>query len=192
MKAPLRGGSWDTYPYLFGLPDEYEETTEQIIRYHPGGLHPVHLDDRFASPGPDCNQYRILHKLGFGSYSSVWFGQNVALPNRGVVLKFIAAQCTGKTNEVEINKHLASRSNDELGFRNFLFCHDTFQVDGPNGIHNVIVSDLAILLSRLPLRSVEFDELDIVRQIFRGVSILHKHGVVHRGKSIFLQLAPMG
>ncbi|KAJ6465930.1 kinase-like domain-containing protein [Mycena vitilis] len=180
MKEARWGGSWDRDPYLFGLPDEYEETTEQIYRYRPGGLHPVHLDDRFTSSGTDRHQYRILHKLGFGSYSSVWFGQNVALPNRGVVLKFVAAQCTGKTSEVEINKYLASRSNEELGFRNFLFCHDTFQVDGPNGIHNVIVADPAILLSSLPLLSVEFNEVEIIRQIFSGVAFLHKHGVVHR------------
>ncbi|KAJ7755203.1 kinase-like domain-containing protein [Mycena metata] len=166
------------YRYLWPLPDQYEETTEQIQRYHPGGLHPVHIDERYSSA---VGQYRVLHKLGYGSYSHVWFGQTLASPNsRGVVLKLIASQCTGKTNEVEINTYLASRSKEDFGFRNFLFCHDTFQLHGPNGVHNVIVTEPAISLANLPSLGVELDEREVVRQMFHGLSFLHRHGVVHR------------
>ncbi|KAJ7165871.1 kinase-like domain-containing protein [Mycena filopes] len=165
------------YPYLWYLPDAEDETTEHIYRYCPGGLHPVHLDERYRS------QYRILHKVGYGGYSHVWFAQNTASTNPssgGVVLKFAASRCTGKTNEVEINKYLTSQSREELGFRNFLFCDDTFQVNGPNGVHDVIVTEPAILLSRVLQLPVELDEREVARQIFHGLSFLHKHGIVHR------------
>lgn len=34
--------------------------------YHPGGYHPVHIQDVFN------NRYRVIRKLGYGSYSTVW------------------------------------------------------------------------------------------------------------------------
>lgn len=34
--------------------------------YHPNGYHPVHLQDVLNS------RYRVIRKLGYGSYSTVW------------------------------------------------------------------------------------------------------------------------
>ncbi|KAJ7663003.1 hypothetical protein B0H17DRAFT_1144113 [Mycena rosella] len=64
---------------------------------------------------------------------------------------------------------------EDLGFRNLLLCLDTFQVTGPNGVHNVIATDPAILFSSF---KVDLEEHGIIRQLFHGVSFLHKHGVV--------------
>ncbi|KAJ7499682.1 hypothetical protein FB451DRAFT_1014378 [Mycena latifolia] len=94
-----------------------------------------------AEAAPDSRRYRILHKLGFGSYSHAWFGQDLSSVKSVASLKFVASQSTEKSKEVEINEYLASRPQQDLGFRNFLACLDTFQVDGPNGFHNVIVTD---------------------------------------------------
>lgn len=49
------------------------ETTEDMTHYIPGGYHPVIIGDSL-SPSPE-NQYRIMHKLGFGSYATVWLAQ---------------------------------------------------------------------------------------------------------------------
>ncbi|KAJ7476970.1 kinase-like domain-containing protein [Mycena galericulata] len=179
------------FPYLWQEPDyESQESSgsEDIYRYRQGGLHPVHLNDVIsASPGsnaPDSGRYRILHKLGFGSYSHVWFGQNLNLPNpgsSGVALKFVASEYTGKTHEVEINKFLSSRSQQDAGFQNILMCLDTFQVYGPNGIHNVIITEPAIPISTLFSNCMieHVDEDVIIQQILCGLAFLHKHGVVH-------------
>jgi hypothetical protein len=45
--------------------------TEWIESYHPGGLHPVHLGDTL-----DEGRYRILRKLGYGAFSTVWLARD--------------------------------------------------------------------------------------------------------------------
>lgn len=40
---------------------------ERISRYRPGGYHPVCLGDKFNQ-----DRYRVVHKLGWGGYSTVW------------------------------------------------------------------------------------------------------------------------
>ena len=37
------------------------------IYYLPGGYHPVHLGDTFHN-----GTYEVVHKLGYGQYSTVW------------------------------------------------------------------------------------------------------------------------
>ena len=39
--------------------------------YRPGGYHPVHLGDVY------CQRYRVIHKLGFGVYSTVWLARDL-------------------------------------------------------------------------------------------------------------------
>ena len=39
--------------------------------YRPGGYHPVHLGDLYHQ------RYRVIHKLGFGSYSTVWLARDL-------------------------------------------------------------------------------------------------------------------
>ena len=39
---------------------------ESPHRYRPGGYHPIHLGDVYSQ------RYRVIHKLGFGTYSTVW------------------------------------------------------------------------------------------------------------------------
>lgn len=49
----------------------FEETgiaCEWAEEYRPGGLHPIQLDDVLDG------RYRIMRKLGYGSFSTVWLG----------------------------------------------------------------------------------------------------------------------
>jgi hypothetical protein len=46
--------------------DDFEEDTN---RYRPGGLHLVALGEVYES---SAARYKIIHKLGWGSYSTVW------------------------------------------------------------------------------------------------------------------------
>ncbi|KAJ7618410.1 kinase-like domain-containing protein [Roridomyces roridus] len=156
---------------------------EPIENYYADGLHPVHLNDIVSTS--DNSRYRILHKLGSGGFSTVWFGQNLDKTHpgyRGVAVKFIAAIATGKNHEVEINKFLASRSSEDAGFQNLALCLDAFQVSGPNGVHDVIVSEPALLLPDLFRNNVieHLDESLIFQQALSGVGFIHTHGVVHR------------
>jgi hypothetical protein len=46
---------------------ETEDPCEDAEMYRPGGFHPVHLGDTFKN-----GQYRVIRKLGDGSFSTVW------------------------------------------------------------------------------------------------------------------------
>lgn len=49
------------------------EDAEAVEGYQPGGYHPVHLGERYGWKG----RYKILHKLGCGSYSTVWLARDL-------------------------------------------------------------------------------------------------------------------
>ena len=55
----------DQFEYILGVP------AEEIERYCPGGYHPVHLNDLLND-----GQYEVLHKLGFGSFATVWLARD--------------------------------------------------------------------------------------------------------------------
>lgn len=45
---------------------------EKLSRYKPGGYHPVHLGDLFKD-----GRYKIINKLGFGGFSTVWLARDL-------------------------------------------------------------------------------------------------------------------
>ena len=45
---------------------------ESPVGYHPGGYHPVHLGDVYRK------QYKVINKLGFGTFSTVWLARDLA------------------------------------------------------------------------------------------------------------------
>ncbi|KAK0656685.1 kinase-like domain-containing protein [Cercophora newfieldiana] len=50
----------------FKYRDHFLEDVEALQHYRPGGYHPVQIDDRLHT------RYRIIHKLGHGTYSTAW------------------------------------------------------------------------------------------------------------------------
>jgi hypothetical protein len=46
------------------------EGTESIYAYRPGGLHPVTIGDILA------DRYLVVHKLGFGGWSTIWLARD--------------------------------------------------------------------------------------------------------------------
>jgi len=44
---------------------------ESLVRYHPGGYHPVRIGDHFNG-----GKYEVISKLGFGLYSTVWLARD--------------------------------------------------------------------------------------------------------------------
>ena len=52
------------------------EMTEDMSLYCLGGYHPIIVGDILSpSDGGDERGYRIMHKLGWGSYATVWLAQ---------------------------------------------------------------------------------------------------------------------
>jgi serine/threonine-protein kinase SRPK3 len=46
------------------------EDVESVEHYCPGRFHPITIGDHLHGP------YRIVHKLGFGAYSTVWLAKD--------------------------------------------------------------------------------------------------------------------
>lgn len=55
------------------LINQWQEEVEDLEGYHVGGYHPVHLQDEYSD-----RRYRIVHKIGFGTYSTVWLAKEAS------------------------------------------------------------------------------------------------------------------
>ncbi|KJZ76578.1 hypothetical protein HIM_03914 [Hirsutella minnesotensis 3608] len=157
------------YGYIHGV--------EHINYYRPGGYHPIHIDDRLAK------RYRIVHKLGHGTFSTVW----LAIDER--TAKYVAIKVgTGDADPSEIDR----LSQMTQGPRNGGICEDEmspipivldrFEVSGPNGIHPCLVT----LPARCSLQEAReasgssLFQLDVARslaaQLVVAVSLIHARG----------------
>jgi serine/threonine-protein kinase SRPK3 len=56
----------DPTQYNIGVP------AEELSVYSPGGYHPIHINDHLKD-----GRYKILNKLGFGSFSTVWLARDL-------------------------------------------------------------------------------------------------------------------
>ncbi|THU98861.1 hypothetical protein K435DRAFT_795367 [Dendrothele bispora CBS 962.96] len=67
-----------------------DDSVEDIDRYAPGGYHPFRLGDILKS---ERASYRVLHKLGRGSFSTVWLARtlNDVISSPFVALKIYVA-----------------------------------------------------------------------------------------------------
>ena len=64
---------------------ESEDDVEELELYQVGGYHPIHIGDELHG-----GRYRIVHKLGYGSYATVWLVRD-QLKNRYSALKIAIA-----------------------------------------------------------------------------------------------------
>lgn len=46
------------------------DDVETLDRYRPGGYHPVTVGEQLGG------RYSLVHRLGFGSYSTIWLARN--------------------------------------------------------------------------------------------------------------------
>ncbi|KAL8683746.1 MAG: hypothetical protein Q9224_006656 [Gallowayella concinna] len=169
---------------LHKLTYQKQEDVEDLEPYSAGGYHPVNIGDLYSN-----DRYRIVHKLGWGSYSTVWLARDSTL-NRYVALKIVVAAVSKDSTESRILRHLRKFNGDnEPGSGFILSLLDDFYIDGPNGRHLCLVTEPTRCSVGEARKDVPFKfPIEIARaisaQAILGLRSLHYRGVVHGGKVI--------
>ncbi|KAG6831510.1 hypothetical protein H0H92_009778 [Tricholoma furcatifolium] len=154
------------------------EDVEDLERYQLGGYHPVHLDDEIKG------RYRIVHKLGYGGYSTVWLARDQQ-EQRFVAIKFIIASASSASPEIRILRYMKSLNSSHPGREFVTTLIDDFELEGPNGVHRCIVTEVAG--PSVGKVRYEIDEGKLPTQIARkvalqsaqGLAFIHSCGVAH-------------
>ncbi|OJJ74180.1 hypothetical protein ASPBRDRAFT_52346 [Aspergillus brasiliensis CBS 101740] len=150
---------------------------ESLEKYRPGGYHPITIGDILH------DRYRIIDKLGFGGYSTVWLARDTH-QERSVAVKVGIANSL--PHETQILRALSAPasvpSSVRAGLDSIPVLLDEFEVTGPNGTHPCYTTTLA----RCNLREVSFSRLfplDVARALSGGlvlaVAYIHSQGYVH-------------
>jgi serine/threonine protein kinase len=162
------------------------EGTEKLESYSVGGYHPIAIGDQFH------DRYRVVHKLGHGTYSTTWLARDQRF-NRYVAVKV----CTADSDPLELDvlSELSSRQSPGRALIPSVF--HAFHIHGPNGTHACYVTAPA----RMSLSEAKDEsynrlfQLDVARalaaQLVIAVEYVHSQGFVHGDlhyENILLQL----
>lgn len=153
---------------------DWIDGAESLEKYRPGGYHSVMIGDRLHQ------RYRIVEKLGFGGYSTIWLGLDTQL-RQYVAIKICIADA--HPSETSVLKVLSSpSSSSHPGQKLIPLPLGELQIDGPNGAHTCY----AMTPARCNLREVSFSHLfplDVARALSGGltmaVAYTHSRGFVH-------------
>ena len=159
----------------------WQEDVEDLTRYQEGGYHPVHIQDQYSN-----ERYHIVHKLGFGAYSTTWLAKDQYM-NRYVALKIVVAEALKVSSEGRILRHLRDTQLDHPGRGYVCSILDEFFISGPNGRHLCLVSEPA----RCCIASSKEASINwmfpmgiaraVAAQAILGLQYIHSRGVVHGG-----------
>lgn len=162
---------------------QWQEGVESLEGYCPGGYHPTCIGDQYRD-----GRYQVIHKLGYGSYSTVWLAQD-HLKSRHVALKILVAAASENSSEGKILRALGSGHPEHPGRAYVLSLLDEFFVNGPNGRHLCVVSEAAgcsVAKSKETSTTWKFPA-NVARvigaRVLLGLDYIHSCGVVHGGKS---------
>ncbi|KAK3386145.1 kinase-like domain-containing protein [Podospora didyma] len=157
-----------------------EVDLEDFEDYTIGGYHPTIIGDTFHD-----GRYEVVHKLGFGGYSTVWLARDNNT-KRYVSLKILVAHESSRATEASILELLSSRDGlPHKGQRFIPLLLNQFSFDGPNGRHICLVQEPAgCSMAASKEDSINFlfpveTARSIAAQLIMGVSYLHSRGVCH-------------
>ncbi|KAF1912614.1 kinase-like domain-containing protein [Ampelomyces quisqualis] len=139
---------------------------ERLELYEPGGYHPVLIDELLH------NRYRILDKLGYGGYSTIWLA-------RDETLKCYVAVKIGISNPSDSHAPAVSHVNACTALPSIL---DAFDIHGPNGTHTCYT----LTPAQGSLKEASFSRLfptqvarALAAKLATAVAFVHSRGFVH-------------
>lgn len=152
--------------------------------YDPGGYHPVMINDLLH------DRYRIVDKLGFGGYSTIWLAQDDRLKLYVAVKVNVSRPLLSRREPIILRALSSSRSTSQAVYgttnaRNTIpSILDEFNIQGPNGIHTCYTMAPA----QGNLREASFSRLfpiqvtrALAARLAIAVSFVHSQGFVRGG-----------
>lgn len=102
---------------------------ENVHRYRPGGVHPVHIGDLLNGI-----RYRVVHKLGHGASLTVWLARDFN-SRKYIVVKIKESNLSNLHNKADILNHLSRTTSDHPGriYSAASLNQRHFWIDGSNG-----------------------------------------------------------
>ena len=164
---------------------EWIDGVEEPHGYCIGGYHPVSIDDELSN-----GRYHIVHKLGFGSYSTVWLAKDRDT-SEYVAIKILCAKSSASIHDDYVRKlmtHIQTDYSEIIGAKYVAKQIDEFYVEGKNGRHACLVSRPASFTIQA---AQEYSDEGlfapqlasaIAAKTILGVHFLHDCGVVHGGE----------
>ncbi|KZV61423.1 kinase-like protein [Peniophora sp. CONT] len=146
--------------------------SESPLSYHPGGFHPVALGNVISSVK---TRYHIVHKLGWGGFATVWLAQDLS-SLKWFALRIRMSRCACEGEDDVLDRLRSMRHSPHLPT-----IFDMFTIDGPNGRHTAIVTDVIAPMSAT-LEEISSERVDlkaIVRGLVEAVAHLHSEGIIH-------------
>ncbi|RAK75324.1 kinase-like protein [Aspergillus fijiensis CBS 313.89] len=134
LSSPVLLGNYSPLPTTTHDDTEFQvlyellERVERLQRHQPGGYHPIQIGDHFHG------RYRVIHKMGHGSYSTIWLLQDEQ-KKKLVALKIFTAHSNNKVDLISAltrPRFLVTNNSGKAMISSIL---DTFTVHDPNGTH---------------------------------------------------------
>jgi len=155
---------------------DIEEVAENPNLYPEGLLYPICIGEIVA------DRYRIDHKLGHGSFSTVWMAYDTVRKVE-VALK-ILMHGDAAEREYRAQQDIVQTVLDTT---HLLLYKDTFFLHSPHGEHRVLVFPLqGPNLRDYPRKAPVATRMSFSVQLLQALKSLHSSGFVHRGEFIYL------
>ncbi|KAI1120838.1 kinase-like domain-containing protein [Nemania abortiva] len=160
----------------------YIEDVEYLEHYEQGRYHPIHIDDRLHQ------RYRIVHKLGYGAFSTVWLALDEEI-SKYVAIKVGTADADSRETDILSKLAIGAASvtssppTDKESM--ILPVIDRFRIAGPNGTHPCFVTSPACcsLRDSKEASSWSLFQLDVARslcaQVAMAICFIHSQGYAH-------------
>lgn len=158
----------------------HSERVEDRRMYKKGGYHPIELNDYLYQ------RYVVMHKLGYGNSSTVWFCWDNDDRTLVAVKVLMADKSSEYSPELMIKRHFREKCRTELEFNHIFIPLEHFWINGPNGRHLCFVTQLLGPPLSRAIPGVGMDApgflTDLCYQTSMALCYLHRKGVCHGGK----------
>ncbi|CAM9013520.1 unnamed protein product [Wickerhamomyces anomalus] len=159
---------------------ENEENQEDYVK---GGYHPAYIGEEYKE-----GRYVLVRKLGWGHFSTVWLARDNE-KNVHVAVKIVrSARHYTETalDEIKLLKKISYNHSIHSGKKHVIAFLDSFNHDGPNGTHVIMVfevlgENLLSLIRKYKHRGIPVIYVkQIAKQMLLALDYLHREtGVIH-------------